>query len=244
MSISTQIQWLADGERANALVLNRPLKKAVELIEQKLTELETNGGGGSSSGASGNGFPKACGYVFAEGKIEASVQDLDFVYINSKDSNKVTKTSGADSKFIGVYNKVAKDSGGHEHRVITSGCVTMTGKNLEVGKDYYLSSTAGGISTTGTIYVGTCIDNNILSLGSRASLTTSGGGTQSGTANIKEVPLTTGTKQYSVSYTPNKTLFFVEGVLLNSNMITATDGANVTLAFNPKTNDVLSVVSL
>ena len=243
MSISTQIQWLADGERANALVLNRPLKKAVELIEQKFTELETNGGGGSSSGASGSGFPKACGYVFAEGKIEASVQDLDFVYINTNNSNKVTKTTGADSKFIGVYNKVAKDNG-HEHRVITSGCVTMTGKNLEVGKDYYLSSTAGGISKTGTIYVGTCIDTNILSLGSRASLTSSGGGTTSGTANIKEVQLTTNTKQYSVSYTPNKTLFFVEGVLLNTNMITATDGANVTLAFNPKTNDVLSVVSL
>lgn len=243
MSISTQIQWLADGERANALVLNRPLKKAVELIEQKFTELENNGGGGSSSGASGSGFPKACGYVFAEGKIEASVQDLDFVYINTTNSNKVTKTTGADSKFIGVYNKVAKDSGGHEHRVITSGCVTMTGKNLEVGKDYYLSSTAGGISTTGTIYVGTCIDNNILSIGSRASIS-SGGGSTSGTANIKEVQLRTGTKQYSVSYTPNKTMFFVEGVLLNSNMITATDGANVTLAFDPKTNDVLSVVSL
>lgn len=243
MSISTQIQWLADGERANALVLNRPLKKAVELIEQKFTELETNGGGGSSSGTGGSGFPKACGYVFAEGKIEASVQDLDFVYINTTNSNKVTKTTGADSKFIGVYNKVAKDSGGHEHRVITSGCVTMTGKSLEVGKDYYLSSTAGGISATGTIYVGTCIDNNILSIGSRASIS-SGGGSTSGTANIKEVQLRTGTKQYSVSYTPNKTMFFVEGVLLNSNMITAADGANVTLAFDPKTNDVLSVVSL
>lgn len=191
MALGNNVTWLQDGEKANALVLNRPLKEALTEIDAKIIELENklqNGGtgsGGTGSGGTGSGSNNSAEIQ----AIQTEIQNL---------KNTQTQLQNKQNELEGKVNQLQQNQG--------SG-----------------GSGSGGSGNQG------------------------GGSTQTPTLpNLQqnEVELRAGTKDYNITYTANRALFYCEGILLRPSEYTATNGTSITLKFEPKTGETLTAVSL
>lgn len=151
-NIPDKIDWIRDGERANATTFNRPLK-------QLLAELEKccpDGGGGG-------GVTTPNVYLFDQ-TMKGNIQTGDFVYIDqaNKKLEKALADGSVKENVIGIC-KIHDDKDG-KIEVISQGAVDITGRTLETGKLYYLhSTTPGSYSTVKTnTLVGVGINENTL----------------------------------------------------------------------------------
>lgn len=224
------IQWLQDGERASAGILNRPLKEVVNALNTKFQEIETDI-------ETAERLPTAMGSIVEETKV-ADVTDGQAVYYDKATSTykPAVAGSGEASKFVGIYNKIQKDNG-FDHRIITLGEANVPAslQATTIGTIYYLSTTAGALTTDATqgSAVGMCsAENKILVsnfIAAKADL------------RYTEVVMQDNVTQYNIKYIPGRTMFFIEGILVRNGDITATNGTNVTIKnITPKTGDILS----
>ena len=231
MAAIEQINYLQDGERANAQVLNRPTKEIVEKVNQKFQELDT------ALNAAG-GFPTALGFTVEEGKVGAGVTNGKAVFFKKDDQTiQLAKSdTPAESKFIGIYNKASKGAG-FEHRVVTFGIADVPESlQAEIGTVYYLS-TNGDLTkdkTNGSVVVGMGIAQNKILVSNIVQPKPDLG--------YAEAKMQKGKKEYAIKYIPGRTMFYVEGILVAPADITATDGSNVTIKFEPKAGDILAAV--
>lgn len=227
----SSIQWLQDGERASAGILNRPLKEVVDALNTKFQEIETDI-------ETAERLPTSVGSIVDDVKV-ADVTDGQAVYYDSASSTykPAVAGSGAASKFVGIYNKVTKDNG-FEHRIITLGEANVPASltATTVGTMYYLSTTAGTLTTDasqGGSAVGMCSDANKIIVSNFVAAKSD--------LRYTEVALQDSVTTYSIKYIPGRTMFFIEGILVRNSDITATDGVNVTIKnITPKTGDILS----
>lgn len=231
MAAIADITWLQDGERANQTVLNRPAKEIVEKANQKFQELDE----GLSIARK---FPTAAGFTVEEAKVGSGVTNGKAVYFKKEDQTiQLAKSDvSAESKFIGIYNKVAKD-GGFEHRVVTFGVAEVPESlQAEIGAVYYLSTNGDLIKdkTNGSVVVGMCIAQNKILVSNLVQPKPDIG--------YAEVKIQKNVRTYAIKYIPGRTIFYVEGILVPPSDITATDGNNVTIRFEPKAGDILAAV--
>lgn len=228
----SSIQWLQDGERASAGILNRPLKDVVDALNTKFQEIETDI-------ETAERLPTSVGSIVDETKIDGSVTDGQAVYYDSASSTykPAVAGSGAASKFVGIYNKVTKDNG-FEHRIITLGEASVPASltATTVGTMYYLSTTAGTLTTDDTqggSAVGMCSDTNKIIVSNFVAAKPD--------LRYTEVAMQDSVTEYNIKYIPGRTMFFIEGVLVAPKDITATDGVKVTIKnIVPKRGDILS----
>lgn len=231
MAAIADITWLQDGERANQTVLNRPAKEIVEKANQKFQELDE----GLSRVRK---FPTAAGFTVEEAKVGSGVTNGKAVYFKKEDQTiQLAKSDvSAESKFIGIYNKVSKD-GGFEHRVVTFGVAEVPESlQAEIGAVYYLSTNGDLIKdkTNGSVVVGMCIAQNKILVSNLVQPKPDIG--------YAEVKIQKNVRTYAIKYIPGRTIFYVEGILVPPTDITATDGNNVTIRFEPKAGDILAAV--
>lgn len=227
----SSIQWLQDGERASAGILNRPLKEVVDVLNTKFQEIETDI-------ETAERLPTSVGSIVDDAKV-AGVTDGQAVYYDSASSTykPAVAGSGAASKFVGIYNKVTKDNG-FEHRIITLGEANVPASltATTVGTMYYLSTTAGTLTTDasqGGSAVGMCSDTNKIIVSNFVAAKPD--------LRYTEVAMQDRVMEYSIKYIPGRTMFFIEGVLVAPKDISATDGVKVTIKnIVPKRGDILS----
>ena len=228
MAAIVDITWLKDGERANAEVLNRPAKEIVEKANQKFDELDQGL----------RKLPTAAGFTVEEEKVGSDVTNGKAVYFKKEDQTiQLAKSDVPDeSKFIGIYNKVSKDDG-FEHRVVTFGVAEVPESlQAEIGAVYYLSTNGDLIKdkTNGSVVVGMCIAQNKILVSNLVQPKPDIG--------YAEVKIQKNVRTYAIKYIPGRTIFYVEGILVPPTDITATDGNNVTISFEPKAGDILAAV--
>ena len=228
MAAIADITWLQDGERANAEVLNRPAKEIVEKANQKFDELDQGL----------RKLPTAAGFTVEEAKVGSDVTNGKAVYFKKEDQTIQLAKSNvpAESKFIGIYNKVSKD-GGFEHRVVTFGVAEVPASlQAEIGAVCYLSTNGDLIKdkTNGSVVVGMCIAQNKILVSNLVQPKPDIG--------YAEVKIQKDVRTYAIKYIPGRTIFYVEGILVPPTDITATDGNNVTISFEPKAGDILAAV--
>lgn len=231
MAAIADITWLTNGERADESVLNRPAKEIVEKANQKFQELDE----GLSIARK---FPTAAGFTVEEAKVGSGVTNGKAVYFKKEDQTIQLAKSDvpAESKFIGIYNKVSKD-GGFEHRVVTFGIAEVPASlQAEIGAVYYLSTNGDLIKdkTNGSVVVGMCIAQNKILVSNLVQPKPDIG--------YAEVKIQKNVRTYAIKYIPGRTIFYVEGILVPPTDITATDGNNVTIRFEPKAGDILAAV--
>ena len=153
------INWIADGERATALVLNRTLKEFVQSVDNNELNLTSK-----SSSIS----------VVPATDLEGSVATDNFVYHNS--DGLFHRALGGDSttdKTVGLYANVDGN-----YSIVFSGVVGFTG--LTTGSTYYLSDTVPGgltdVSYPGAVKVGVALSDDRLLI----SIGASGGSASAG----------------------------------------------------------------
>lgn len=230
------ITWLQDGERANASVLNRPMKQIVEKVNQELAGL---GGGG---GGTGSGFPQSIGFTVSDDKVGPRIETGKVVYFKGDDQTiqLASKNTKVESQFVGIYREFNANTG-KEHHVITYGLASVPTKlQAEIGTTYYLAED-GDLTkdyTPGAIPVGKCVKANTIMVTSSFQEETKPD------IRYAQVAIEQGKTEYNINYIPGRTLFYVEGILVSPNDITATSGTSVTLKFAAKKGDILSAVVL
>lgn len=228
------IQWLQDGERASAGILNRPLKEVVNILNPKFEEIKTE----IESPAR---LISSTGFVVEETKLDPAVVDGKVVYFDSAAGKyKLAVSDGTKaSKAIGIYNKIDKGNSVFEHRIITLGeaRVPSSLQATVIGTFYYLSTTAGDLTTNASqgSVVGICVDTNKIlvsnTIASKPDL------------RYSETVMTNGVTTYNLAYIPGRSMFFIEGILIPPRDITATNGTSVTIKnMVPKSGDILSVM--
>ena len=230
--VDGSINWLKDGERASAGILNRPLKEVVNVLNTKFEEINTNI-------ETAEKIPTSMGSVVDETKIDGTVTDGQAVYFDKVSSTykPAVAGSGESSKFVGIYNKVPKGSG-FEHRIITLGEANVPASlqaNV-IGTTYYLSTTPGALTSNanqGGSAVGMCTATN--------KITVSNFIASKPDLKYTEVAMQDGVVTYQIKYIPGRTMFFIEGILVAQKDITATNGTSVTIKnITPRRGDILS----
>ena len=230
--VDGNINWLKDGERASAGILNRPLKEVVNVLNTKFEEINTNI-------ESAEKIPTSMGSVVNGTKIDRTVTDGQAVYFDKTSSTykPAVAGNGVSSKFVGIYNKVPKGSG-FEHRIITLGEANVPASlqaNV-IGTIYYLSTTPGVLTSNanqGGSAVGMCTATNKITVSNFIAAKPD--------LKYTEVAMQDGVVTYQIKYIPGRTMFFIEGILVAQKDITATNGTSVTIKnITPRRGDILS----
>lgn len=224
--------WLKDGERASAGILNRPLKAAVEQINQEFVNLGT-------SIQTANILPASLGTQLPDDTLlDTGVTNGKVVYFDTTDNKYklASRDNVSSSKFAGVYNRIEKD-GVVTHRIISLGEAEVPAslQATTIGTVYYLT-TNGDLSNTDTTgaTVGVCSGANKILVSNISAA--------KAPLQERSVVIRDQVTQYSINYVPGRTMFFVEGILLPKNEIEATNGTSVTVKFVPKDGDILTAV--
>jgi hypothetical protein len=191
------INWVEDGERAAANILNRPLKELITSIDNKDFKV----------------LASTSGFKIEQSDLDIHVESGDLVYKNS--DGKYHRALGGNEiteNIIGIYTIIDNVS-----VIVWNGLLIKS--ELTIGSPYYLSDTAEGEITDtyydGAIKIGTAISDTELIVGGFSS---TGGGvsTQTELSNSVTINANDGDLVYRA----------LDGSI-NSALVDGTDAENV-----------------
>jgi len=214
------IEWILDGEKANATVFNRPIRDLVQMMDDGLL------GKGENSAT----FVEAI-------TLDGDVQSGHFVYM---DTDGLYKPATSLDNVIGQYVYV-----NDLHKIYLYGLAPFQG--LEVGTTYYLDKDIPG-AITNVIYngakeVGVALDATTLFVTGGGDGSGSGDSTE-GTITSDAFVAEDGQTSVDLAYSIDHIFIYNNGILMPEANYEAITGNTITFTVPLKENDQIKVMSL
>jgi len=213
-SIISQINWIANGEKASSVVLNRPLLEFLAKYETGVFDL-------ASANVSIFADPSIIGASVTDGAL-VSLQIGTGKIVNTDRTNYKNILGIADVTNSRIYIKGVIDRAivvANNASIATDTIPTKYYANYTVGQEGKLSTTISGNSP----YVGVTLDYNGAAGGEKLLIDIS-------KTAANDTFTTTATQTvFNTVYDPNNVDVYVEGIQLTPSEYTATDGLTITI---------------